>query len=91
MLNWDINETAVVVHRLAVMARYRGKGIANKLLQQAEQVAHSRGIKVMRIDTNVVNTAAQQLFLRSGYVYAGEIGLSFRPGMRFYCYEKRLD
>ncbi len=91
MANWNVNETAVVVHRLAIIPRYRGKGIANKLLLQAEQVARSRGIKVMRIDTNVVNTAAQQLFLRAGYIYAGEIGLDFRPGMRFYCYEKRLD
>ncbi len=90
MANWDVNETAVVVHRLAVTPRYRGKGIANKLLLQAEQVAHNQGIKTMRIDTNVVNTAAQQLFLRAGYVYVGEIGLNFRPGMRFYCYEKRL-
>jgi hypothetical protein len=25
-----------------------------------------------------------------GYVFAGEIGLGFRPNLRFYCYEKRL-
>ena len=25
-----------------------------------------------------------------GYTYAGEIGLGFRPGLRFRCYEKRL-
>lgn len=86
----DISETAVVVHRLAVSANYRGKGVAGKLMQQAEVVARSRNIKVLRIDTNKANAAANQLFPKLGYIYAGEIGLSFRPGMRFCCYEKKL-
>ena len=87
---WDINETAIVTHRLAVSMRYRGQGIAAKLLQQAEQEAISRGIKTLRIDTNTSNSATQQLFPKLGYVYVGEIGLGFRPNLRFYCYEKRL-
>jgi GNAT superfamily N-acetyltransferase len=90
-VGWDINETAIVTHRLAVSMRYRGQGIAAKLLQQAEQEAVSRGIKTLRIDTNTNNNATQQLFPKLGYVYAGEIGLGFRPNLRFYCYEKRLD
>ncbi len=87
----DINETAIVVHRLAVSIHHQGKGIASKLMQQAELVARDSGVKVLRVDTNTANKATQQLFPKMGYVYAGEIGLSFRPGMRFYCYEKRLD
>jgi len=87
----DINETAIVVHRLAVDPKFRGKGIAAALLTQAEQVAVERGIDVLRIDTNTQNQATRALFPKMGYVFAGEIGLVFRPGLRFCCYEKRLE
>jgi ribosomal protein S18 acetylase RimI-like enzyme len=90
-VGWDINETAIVTHRLAVNTRYQGQGIAGLLLQQAEQEAIRRGIKTLRIDTNSNNQATQRLFPKLGYVFAGEIGLGFRPNLRFYCYEKRLD
>jgi ribosomal protein S18 acetylase RimI-like enzyme len=90
-IGWDINETAIVTHRLAVSPHYRGLGIAATLLQQAESEALRRNIKTLRIDTNANNQATQKLFPKLGYVYAGEIGLGFRPGLRFYCYEKRLQ
>lgn len=90
-VGWDLNETAIVTHRLAVSTRYRGQGVAAKLMQQAEDEAIRRGIKTLRIDTNTSNQATKQLFPKLGYEYAGEIGLGFRPNLRFYCYEKRLS
>jgi GNAT superfamily N-acetyltransferase len=90
-VGWDLAETAIVTHRLAVSVHHRGQGIAGQLLQQAEREAISRGIKTLRIDTNSNNKATRQLFPKLGYEYAGEIGLGFRPNLRFYCYEKRLD
>jgi GNAT superfamily N-acetyltransferase len=89
-VGWDIQETAIVTHRLAVSAKYQGKGIAAALLQQAEQEAVKHGIGVLRIDTNTANQATQKLFPKLGYQYAGEIGLGFRPNLRFFCYEKRV-
>lgn len=91
LVGWNLNETAIVTHRLAVSTHYRGQGIAAKLMQQAEDEAIKRDIKTLRIDTNTNNQATQQLFPKLGYKYAGEIGLGFRPNLRFYCYEKRLD
>jgi GNAT superfamily N-acetyltransferase len=90
-VGWDITETAIVTHRLAVSPLYRGFGVAKALLQQAEHEAIRRGIKTLRIDTNTHNQATQKLFPKMGYIFAGEISLGFRPGLRFYCYEKRLD
>jgi GNAT superfamily N-acetyltransferase len=87
----DINEEAIVTHRLAVSPRFRGRGLAADLLQQAEVVAIKRGIRVLRIDTNTQNHATQQLFPKLGYILKGEISLEFRPGLSFYCYEKRLS
>jgi len=89
-VGWDITETAIVTHRLAVSPTHQGKGIAAALMVQAEKEAIERGIGVLRVDTNTTNQATQRLFPKMGYVFAGEIGLSFREGLRFYCYEKRL-
>ena len=90
-VGWDITEPAIVTHRLAVDLSFRGKGVGRALLMQAEEVARERGITVLRIDTNTENAATNQLFPSLGYRYAGEIGLGFRPGLRFNCYEKRLS
>jgi len=89
-VGWDINETAIVTHRLAVSEKYRGQGIAAALLMQAEKEAVDRNINLLRIDTNTNNQATQKLFPKLGYQFAGEIGLGFRPNLRFYCYEKRV-
>ena len=60
------------------------------LLKQAELIAAKRIIHILRVDTNSMNKATQALFPRLGYEFAGEIDLSFRPGLSFYCYEKLL-
>ena len=89
-VGWDIGETAIVVHRLAVDPGFQGKGVAVALMEQAEAVARERGIVALRVDTNTQNQITQRLFPKLGYKLAGEISLSFREGLRFLCYEKRL-
>jgi len=90
-VGWNIHEPAIVIHRLAVDPAYRGAGVAVPLMQQAEAVARERAISVLRVDTNSKNPATQRLLPRLGYTLAGEIDLDYRPGLRFYCYEKRLQ
>ena len=89
-VGWDITEAAIVVHRLAVDPAFRGRGVAAALMRQAEVVATEKGIQVLRVDTNTQNQATRRLFPKVGYVCAGEIGLRFRPGLKFLCYEKRF-
>ncbi|WP_433971266.1 GNAT family N-acetyltransferase [Tunturiibacter lichenicola] len=89
-VGWDIEEPAIVVHRLAVDPAFRGLGAAGALMRKAEEVAAERDINVLRVDTNTQNEATQRLFPKLGYQLAGEISLAFRPGLRFLCYEKRL-
>ena len=88
---WDIEEAGVMVHRLAVDPEFRGGGVAAALMKKAEDVAAERGIPTVRTDTSLENEAAQRLFVKLGYRKTGEIGLSFRPGLRVICYEKRLN
>lgn len=90
-VGWDLTEPAIVMHRLAVDPDLTGKGIAKALMLNAEDVARSRGLHILRVDTNSENPTMQRILLGLGYNFAGEIGLAFRPGLRFYCYEKRLS
>lgn len=88
---WDINEPAIVAHRLAVSPHMQGKGIAAALLHQCEVVAIENNISLIRLDTNTVNRPMQNLFLKLGYNLGGEITLSKRPSLSFMAFEKRLD
>jgi ribosomal protein S18 acetylase RimI-like enzyme len=87
---WDITEPAIVIHRLAIRPEATGKGTAAALMRQAEAVAISRNIPRIRADTNTRNQAMQRLLAKLGYALSGEIRLDFRPGLRFFCYEKLL-
>ena len=89
--DWDPAAPAVVVHRLAVAPAAQGRGVAQALLAQAERLAQAWGYALVRVDTNSENAATQRLFPKLGYRFAGEITLAFRPGLRFFCYEKRLE
>ncbi|GAB3853240.1 hypothetical protein GCM10028822_21810 [Hymenobacter terrigena] len=88
--DWDVTEPALVTHRLAVDPATQGKGVALALMAEAEQQAITQGLRTLRVDTNSENAATQRLFPKLGYRFAGEITLAFRPGLRFFCYEKRL-
>ena len=88
--DWDVTQPALVAHRLAVDPTTQGKGVALALMAEAERQAVAQGLKVLRVDTNSENAATQRLFPKLGYRCAGEISLAFRPGLRFFCYEKWL-
>lgn len=88
--DWDAALPALVTHRLAVDPAAQGQGVAAALLEQAEKLAVEQKLPVLRVDTNSENQATQRLFPKLGYRFAGEITLAFRPGLRFFCYEKEL-
>ena len=88
--DWDVTQPALVTHRLAVAPAAQGRGVALALMAQAEKQAVAQSLQVLRVDTNSENAATQRLFPKLGYRFAGEITLAFRPGLRFFCYEKWL-
>ena len=88
--DWDVTQPALVTHRLAVDPTAQGRGVALALMAQAETQARAQGLRLLRVDTNSENAATQRLFPKLGYRFAGEITLAFRPGLRFFCYEKQL-
>jgi len=88
---WDINEKAIVTHRLAVDPDCQGMGIAKALMEQAEHVARSRDISILRVDTNSENMATRALFPKLGYQFSGEISFAKRPGLKFFCFQKFIE
>ena len=70
---------AAVLHRNAVAADWRGTGMADHLMQAAEQLAREGGAHAVRVDTHRHNGAQKKLLERHGYRFCGNI-LCDEPG-----------
>lgn len=70
---------AAVLHRNAVAADWRGTGMADHLMQAAEQLARGGGAHAVRVDTHRHNGAQKKLLERHGYRFCGNI-LCDEPG-----------
>ena len=70
---------AAVLHRNAVSADFRGTGMADHLMQAAEQLALEHGAHAVRVDTHRHNGAQKKLLERHGYRFCGNI-LCDEPG-----------
>jgi ribosomal protein S18 acetylase RimI-like enzyme len=88
-LKWGVNEEAYTIHRLAVRKDYRSKGIAAKLLKFADTLSMENKIRYIKTDTYSLNTKAQNLLIKSGYTFIGEMSFLGKEKL-FCCYEKIL-
>lgn len=55
------------IHGLAVDPSLRKRGIATKLVAQAEQFARTKGARGVYVDTPVTNTGAREFYVRQQY------------------------
>ena len=62
-----IGARVVHVNAIAVAPSQRGKGIGQRLIQEAERSAKQRGAKRLSLHTAQANVAALSLFLRCGF------------------------
>ena len=86
-LNWQLDERALIIHRLAVAPEARRQGIATQLMQFAERLARQKGLRQVRTDTYYCNHQMQALFQKMGYHAVGVC--RFVDDLDdFYCYEK---
>jgi len=60
-----------VIHRFATRRDYFGQGIAGYMLKQAEHIALSEHVKLLRVDTHQLNIPMTRLLLKHGYVMTG--------------------
>ena len=74
--NIDANDKDLVIHRIAVSNKYRGKGFAKELMIFAENYAKENKCVSIKVDTHRANLPMQNLLLSSGYSYQGIIDLN---------------
>ena len=76
----------MVIHRIAVSAASRGKGLARMMLAHAEELCRRRGIGSIRIDTNHDNAEMLGLVGSLGYARCGTV--SYGPRGERMAFEK---
>lgn len=86
---WLTEKEYGVVHRMAVDLDKKRKGLAGKILQEAEIICKSRGINDIKIDTHRKNIAMQNFLKKNNFKYCGIIYL--KNGDERLAFEKILD
>ncbi len=69
---WQIDageEDTLMVHTLAVLPSYHGKGISGELVEEIKNIARDMGLKAVRLDLIVGNIPAQKLYERAGFTF----------------------
>ena len=93
---WDYDAPepqVMVLHTLVVEPAAKGHGYGTQFVAFYEQYAREHGCRYLRMDTNVINQAARQLYHRLGYHEAGIVPTVFNgiPGVKLVCLEKKLE
>ena len=72
----DLDEV-LVVHVLATLPAYHGRGFARAMLQAGIDVARAAGMKAVRLDTFPFNVRARRLYESCGYADLGTYPLAY--------------
>ena len=87
-INWKYDTYKnLIIHRLCVNPKYKGRGIGTALIKYAEQFGKDNKYEAVRLDCFANNSDACNLYLKNGYEQRGVV--SFRKG-QFWCMEKKL-
>lgn len=85
---WITNEDYIVMHRVAVHDKYKGKGIFKELIKEAEVLALNKGISSIKIDTHRDNISMQRAIVKNDFKKCGIIYLE--DGSERIAFEKVL-
>ncbi|WP_102029330.1 GNAT family N-acetyltransferase [Salirhabdus sp. Marseille-P4669] len=88
-INWTYNGPYYCIKRLAVDPKTRGKGIALKFYQAAEEIALENGVHLIRTDTYSKNKGAVKLFEKANYEFVQQ-RINEGKEAPFYYYEKKF-
>ena len=89
---WSADEPYAVIHRCAVADKWRGSGLAERMVKECERLALEQGFFWLRADTHKKNKAMQGLLRKCGFQYRGNVLVTVPEGhdSRRVAYEKRL-
>ena len=86
---WLTEGKYAVIHRMAVDLEEKRKGLASKILKEAEKTTMDNNIYSIRVDTHRDNKAMQGLLEKNGFKYCGIIYL--KDGNERLAFEKILN
>ncbi|MFV0606976.1 MAG: GNAT family N-acetyltransferase [Niabella sp.] len=70
---WLTDGEYVVVHRVAIAAEAKGRGLASRIMQEIENIAKANNIFSIKVDTNFDNMPMLHILKKMGYSYCGEV------------------
>ena len=82
-----ITDTVAEIKRMRVHPRYQRRGFGRLVLERLERRGAELGYRLLRLDTTVVQAAAQELYRRAGY---REVGRGRLTGFEVIFFENRL-
>ncbi|WP_127140268.1 GNAT family N-acetyltransferase [Flagellimonas marinaquae] len=81
------NGNSTYIHRLSVHPDLQGKGLAQKMMDFAENHAREHGFVSIRLDTFSQNKRNQRFYEQRGYQKLGDIYFPKQSEHPFHCYE----
>lgn len=89
-VTWSFEgDKILVVHRLAVHPAQQGKGLAQQLMNFAEDYARQNGYAAIRLDAYEGNPRSQNFYHKMGYLPVGYVQFDYQP-MRCVAFEKAI-
>jgi len=70
---WLTNGTYVVIHRVAVSDKVKGKGVATQLFTLIEKLSLENKVYSIKVDTNYDNVPMLKILSNLSYTYCGEV------------------
>ena len=86
---WLTDLPYMVMHRVAIKKKYKGKGLGKKLFEVFIEQAKLEGYKSLRIDTHEGNAIMRHIITSFGFVYCGKAILT--PDKDRMVFEKVLN
>ena len=83
---WLSDEKSFALHRIAICNAYRGKGVANHIIEFIVSKCRKNNIKTVKVDTHKGNLPMRKMLERNGFIYCGIIHLT--TGEERVAYEK---
>ena len=83
----------MVLHTLVVDPLAQGQGYGHAFVAYYEDYARSHGCPYLRMDTNVKNAPARQMYAKLGFSERGVVPCVFNgiEGVSLMCLEKKLE
>lgn len=80
---WLTEGDYVVMHRIATPDCVKGRGIGTLLFQKVEELAKSRNVFSIKVDTNFDNGAMLHILEKLHYKHCGEVMMRGEPRLAF--------